>query len=217
MHSRDGIMIWHKHLFSIFGNLKVNPTKMKSLEEKKAGLKRLLYEIEMFVGIFNKNLTTTPDSPIEYNVYLETFLLHARILIEFLTSPPQKKDLIAACEFGDNIIKYNLSFPEGSVTSKDDPDEKRLEVNPEINNYLSHLTWRRSREKKTEWETSYIAREILEKLEDFINKLSPEVFETPNGISKQKFIALLGSANLSSSDSKIFFSSQSFSSTLSSQ
>jgi len=160
---------------------------MKDKDSRQAGLDSLWYEINMFVGIFNKISTQAPLTDIERNSNLETFLLHARNLLDFLTNKGGEYK-ITANQFGDGIKPYTLEFPDPYNRNK---TCSHKEFDSAINNYLSHLDWGRITGDKPKWEGVGIKKEITRNLMDFVSKLPSDSFPTKNGETRENFMALL--------------------------
>lgn len=107
------------------------------------------------------------DTLIEENVYLESFLLHLRNLIEFLYSRSEKyPDDIIARNFYDSEIKYCQSIGEK-------PHMFSQAFMKKLHQKLAHLTSSRVNEsEKKGWNTKEIYNTIMPSIKNFIEQLS---------------------------------------------
>ena len=151
-------------------------------DKKKAGLDCLQYEIAMLKNVFNllQSLEQTPkikrDEIYESqrNAFLESFLLHARNLTDFLQAKKFDSD-IKCSDYG--VGEQQIILPSGNTQF-------------EINKHLSHLTWERT-DLKLRWEISETYKPIIEALKDFFTDISDEYFPTLKGLQKNNFEDLL--------------------------
>jgi hypothetical protein len=135
----------------------------KTNEEKRLALDHLWYEAWMFHESF-KRLENCAEQ-IEFNIFLETFLVHARNLIYFLEDKKYKED-IRCSDF--EVEKIIIILPQNISLQK-------------INKFVSHLTWDRIRGTKPEFPPKIILeiKEIINKeIFNFINQLSDNLFPT---------------------------------------
>ena len=73
------------------------------------------------------------------NAVLESLLIHARILITFLTTP-----VVARHE--DDILAHDYGF-------RIERDDSLVKLSLDINKHLAHLTYTRSDRKKEDWQS----------------------------------------------------------------
>lgn len=110
-------------------------------EERKEYLKRyFMYEVRMLFFALRKNIELKQyplqykEDPVNYqNIFLEDFLLHAKVLLEFFYDLEKKKtsQYIEAWHFYESLEDYKKILPQKTSSIK--LVEKR--INPE----LSHL------------------------------------------------------------------------------
>lgn len=133
----------------------------------------LFYEAMMLNNI---PITHTGNS-VEDNIRVESFLLHARNLIDFL----EGKGHLKCSQFKDN--DNNKIVP---IKFSSDDTMRR------INEHLSHISTGR-KTIKINWKLKLLKNEINEKLKNFLSKISDGYFPSPEGISKESFIISLSS------------------------
>ena len=146
----------------------------------KSHLDNLYYEVLML----NLVRVETPRNRIENNARLESFLIHARNLIDFLEDKrTNKKD-------DDDLSCKDFDDEKGNGIPKipvDIPDEQRQA----INKHLHHLTKVRETSKPTDWGDETMRAKINEGLTEFFDQLSPTYFPTGAGKRKDDFYRLL--------------------------
>jgi len=117
---------------------------------------------------------------LENNIKLESFLVHARNLIDFLECKKLTNDDISACDFedknGQNIVKIQV-----------DLDQR---IKTKINKHLSHPTKTRLGEK-IGWNMGEIKEKINNGLKEFLKKINDSYFPTKQNRNKEDFLSLL--------------------------
>jgi len=126
-----------------------------------AAKKNLWYVIWML----NKtaSLTAEPYSP-ENNAYIESFVIHARILIEFLYGKPHHEDTIYASDYVDNW--WDNYIKKGKPLEKTDT---LREVEKKADKLAAHLTLTASEHEVYNWDRITICNEINKKLLGFLD------------------------------------------------
>ncbi len=100
------------------------------------------------------------DNGLQDNMRVETFLLHARNLIDFLEGRGHLKCLEFQDSNGKKIKPFEV-VDKGTV--------KR------INEHLSHISTKRKR-IKIQWKLTLLKKEINKNLLEFLKKISPDYF-----------------------------------------
>jgi hypothetical protein len=136
----------------------ISPEKLKNVAKK-----NLWYVICML----NKTATLTaePNSP-ENNAYIESFVIHARILIEFLYGRPIKKDTIYAADYVDHW--WDNYIGKGKPLEKTDL-LRDVEIN--ANKLAAHLTLVGSENEVYKWNRVKIRDEINKEISEFLKKV----------------------------------------------
>ncbi len=137
----------------------------------------LYYEIQML----NESLKSMNQAnQTDINCHLESFLIHARNLIDFLEDNKIHKDDLTCSNFknslGGKIVKINVKLP--------------TDAKIKINKHLSHITTTRLNEKLG-WDTNLIRSEINNGLTAFFDQISPTYFSTPGGKTENDFRKLI--------------------------
>ena len=96
------------------------------------------------------------------NLLLEGFLLHARILYDFLVKSPCREDDVSATHFFDDASEW--------CTVRSDFCPYLRENKTRLNKKLAHLTYSRLTEEE-EWEDGTIFDEIFRAWHTFLEKL----------------------------------------------
>ncbi len=109
------------------------------------------------------------------NAYIESFVIHARILIEFLYGRPIKKDTIYAADYVDQW--WNNCIENGKPLAKTD---YLREIELKANKFAAHLTLAGAENEAYTWDRVMIYDEINKKIMGFLaavrdgNKISEE-------------------------------------------
>jgi len=135
--------------------------RKKEMDEKtkqQEMLRELHYEVGMFnhAAIFLTNHLSVNN--IQINTYVESFLMHARNLIDFLEDWKDKND-VRCSDFG--ILAQSVVLPVGNTKQ-------------EINKYLSHITKQRIKTQSPDWKFDEIRNEINQKIKNFLEMLPDE-------------------------------------------
>ncbi|MFC1975657.1 hypothetical protein ACFLXQ_04605 [Chloroflexota bacterium] len=132
--------------------------KQPSDEEIVTVKEHLLYELQMLLGTAKILVTIDPSNEndfqtvVIYNALLESFSMHARVLLDFLYNDKPHKDDVVASDFFDPDCWF-LKRPQKS------PLLEKLHKN--VNKRVAHLTYYRLKVKSKEvWEFTKIANEI---------------------------------------------------------
>lgn len=153
---------------------------MKSFNPQSSKLDILYYEILML----NKTveLYWAENNLIKKNSMLESFLIHARNLIDFLECNKIRKDDLVCSNFKDtNKIDINLDHAKFAP-----------EVKEKINKHLSHMTATRINEKINWVDVIFSIRlEINNHIETFLNRLPSGNFPTKKGTTFKSFVDLI--------------------------
>jgi len=138
----------------------------RASDELKVALKGLNeYEVPMLLSLVNILAIDKNGKGIIYNALLESFLIHARILIEFLYRDKPYKDTITANQYFKSDRTWENIRP---------PKSKLLEeTENNAHKYLAHLTYTRLKEKKL-WPYIKIAKDIETALNVFQENLHDE-------------------------------------------
>lgn len=125
----------------------------------------LMYEVNMLNNAFDLYLKNYEQNSILPTLILESFLLHARILIDFLESNRKKEDDLTCLDFVDN----NNNKIQGEIVNLN-PDIKKA-----LNKHLAHLTKIRLAEKPG-WDIENIKITINKAMKKFIDKCADANF-----------------------------------------
>lgn len=113
-------------------------------EQKVEALSTVFYEITMLGNCLVCWGLRLPNddwrSSIIRNVVLEATLVHARILLEFLTTPLNKRQK-------DDVLSEDYGF-------RIEGDEATRKLTNDINKYLAHLTYARLDRRDKNWQST---------------------------------------------------------------
>lgn len=145
---------------------KKNKPLVPSEEERRKIVKKIIYEFEMLEYCYEKLSKSRSKNGGMQNLFIEGFLLHARILKGFFVDKKRKDD-VSATDFVDSQkwmeVKSKLCY--------------YLEENRErLNKYLAHLSYSRLQNDK-QWEYKKIYDELVEAWKKFYNLLPEEYKE----------------------------------------
>ena len=147
--------------------------KIAPMESNFSDIRILYYEILMF----NKIPIAETNDFVEDNMRIESFLLHARNLIDFLGGVGHLK----CSEFKDSNNKKISSV-------KVVPDS----VVRKINEHLSHISSKR-KTRRINWYLPLLRKKINKGVDDFLDKLSPQYFPSKEGIKREGFNKIMNS------------------------
>lgn len=143
--------------------MKESPT----VEQLKGALKNLKnYELWMLYSLANILAVDYKGTGVIHNALLESFLVHARILIEFFFKDEEYKDTVRASHYIESGNSWKNIRPQ--KTKLIDETEKNA------HKYLAHITYTRLKDKK-EWPFIEITNEIDSVMKVFMENL-PEEF-----------------------------------------
>ena len=142
-------------------------TESRTIEELKGALKQLnQYEVWMLRSLANILAIDNQGKGVIHNALVESFLIHARILIEFLYKNKTHEDTVRASQYFTSDSHWESIRP---------PKTKLLEdTEQNAHEHLAHLTYTRLEEKK-QWPFIKIANDIKTVLQVFYENL-PEDF-----------------------------------------
>jgi hypothetical protein len=133
---------------------------------------KVLYELEMFKRVANKTIDEWNKSDrLTKNILIEDFLLHARIMYDFLICDPESDD-ISALHF--------LDCPEGWKQVRVQLCPYMSNNRKRLNKMIAHLTYKRIEyeiDNTKDWEVRAIYHEIISTWQQFLSYLSPEQHE----------------------------------------
>jgi LPS O-antigen subunit length determinant protein (WzzB/FepE family) len=120
------------------------------------------------VCMLNKMPTLTTmyksNSP-EYNAFIESFVIHARILIEFLHSDQKTDDTILASDYCEN---WKKSWKK---------DDFLLKIKRKINKMGAHLTETGVMTEDKAWLMGRIRDELNKEIEEFLDDKNTKITE----------------------------------------
>jgi len=141
--------------------------KITKIKPELSDIRILYYEVLML----NKTPITKTNDFVENNMRIESFLLHARNLIDFLGDSGHLK----CSEFKDSNGK-KISKVEVVPNS----------ITKEINEHLSHISNRR-RTRRISWNLPLLKKEINKKVSEFLDKISSNYFPSKEGLKRSDF------------------------------
>ena len=146
-------------------------TENRTVEELKKALESLNYEVWMLRSLANILAIDNQGTGVIHNALVESFLIHARILIEFLYKNKTHEDTVRASQY----------FTSDSYWESIRPPKTKLLEDTEQNahEHLAHLTYTRLEEKK-QWPCIQIANDIETVLKVFHENLSGDFTKDSN-------------------------------------
>lgn len=146
----------------------MNRNKVSKEDLKKMAYDHLSYEIEMFTATIDK-MSKCNLNVVEKNVVLESFLIHARCLFDFLypSSDTRPNDVIVD-DFFDNPNEFRKKLPSSL------PIESYLKYR--TGKEIAHLTYDRLKvtPEKKGWQIGDVHDQIVGVLEIFFDSLTYE-------------------------------------------
>jgi len=130
-------------------------------EARKERLKALNYERRMLRATAMALASGIIENQLVLNTFIESFLIHARLLIEFLYEPRKKDDDIRPGDWLDPHEWRKIRGKKSKLLTKTYEDAHK---------YLAHLTGTRLNQKRT-WDCPAILREIETLLDKFFQQL----------------------------------------------
>jgi hypothetical protein len=156
---------------------------VRSREEMDAATSCVVYEFDMMVGTCAALAADTFGLGPAHNAFLESELLHARNVIEFLIGRPKRKQQ----RYRDSDISARDYLP--GWTPDDDEVSRRLtEALPQIDKQLSHLSWARV-DGKVAWHYATVLVDIREVLAQFVGRLND--VNSPHAAAFESLLAKL--------------------------
>jgi len=129
-------------------------------EEKRRRLRALEYERNMLRNTAMALASGIIENHLILNTFVESFLIHARLLIGFLYGPYNK----------DDLRPEDWLAPEEWSRMRGDKSDLLQETYNDAHKYLAHLTATRLNRKKI-WKCPEILREIETLLDKFFKQL----------------------------------------------
>jgi len=146
-------------------------TENQTVEELKNALESLKYEVWMLWSLANILATDNQDKGVIHNALLESFLIHARILIEFLYKNQPYKDTVRASQYFTSDSPWkSIRPPKTELLEKTEKDAHK---------YLAHLTYTRL-QRKRKWPYIKIANDIKAVLQVFYENLPDDFTKESN-------------------------------------
>ncbi len=128
----------------------------------------LYYEIRMLYGVSDTLKKGTSNIYI-YNALLESFVVHASIILDFFYKPQLKKDDAKASHYMADVKKWMAVLPQ--------QDKDFLEFYQKRNKRVMHLSYQRlevnPEEKK--WDSLKITKRIRKIVKLFLDHANPEL------------------------------------------
>ena len=129
----------------------------------------LFYEFSMFMGLARLQATGAFGESLVNNALLESFTIHARVLLYFLYSENPRPDDVIAEDFLDDTDVWHSTRPNKS--------SKLNSVHQRVGKEVAHLTYARHdvTPETKKWYFIDIANEVEEIFKQFINLVPPEL------------------------------------------
>lgn len=139
-------------------------------EELKEASKHLYYELWMFESMETAITDCKPENPAQSYAFLESFLLHARNLMDFYY--PRKS---SRKDHDDDVIVTHYVDEKDWDVNKEFLSDMRIR----INKMLAHLTYHRVKVSpdKKRWPIIEIKQMIESTTKKFIDDVSPDVLD----------------------------------------
>lgn len=147
-------------------------TENRTVQELKNALVALKYEVWMLWSLANILAIDNQGKGVIHNALLESFLIHARILIEFLYKNKPYKDTVRASQY------FTSDSPWKSIRPQKTELLKTTET--DAHKQLAHLTYTRLQGKR-EWPYIKIANDIEAVLQVFYENLPDDFNKESNG------------------------------------
>ncbi len=146
-------------------------TENRTVEELKGALESLKYEVWMLWYLANILATDNQGKGVIHNALLESFLIHARILVEFLYKNQPYQDTVRASQY----------FTPKSPWKNIRPQKTELleKIEKDAHKQLAHLTYTRLQGKRV-WPYIKIANDIKAVLQVFYKNLPDDFNEESN-------------------------------------
>ena len=143
----------------------------RTVEELKGALEHLKYEVWMLWSLAHILAADNQGQGVIHNALLESFLIHARILTEFLYRNKPLQDTILASQY----------FPSANNWESIRPPKTELlkETEKDAHKQLAHLTYTRL-QGKTQWPYIKTANDIEAVLQVFRENLPDDFTKESN-------------------------------------
>ncbi|BCB85516.1 hypothetical protein [Phytohabitans suffuscus] len=144
---------------------------MRDLGERIDATIHIAYEIKM-CGVAAYGLNSAMENSLVANVYLESLLIHARVLGEFLYTPKRRPD---------DLRPEDFDGPLWTVPTGEAADRVRTflrDTGQMINKHMAHLTWARVESEQPKWPYFQILQGLTEAVRSWCDHLKthdPEV------------------------------------------
>jgi len=147
-------------------------TENRTVEELEGALKQLdKYEVWMLRSLANILAIDNQGTGVIHNALVESFLIHARILIEFLYKNKTHEDTVRARQYFTSDSHWESIRPPKTKLLKD--------TEQNAHEHLAHLTYTRLEEKK-KWPCIKIANDIETVLKVFHENLLDDFTKDSN-------------------------------------
>ncbi len=147
-------------------------TENRTVEQLKNALESLKkYEVWMLWSLANILAIDNKGKGVIHNALVESFLIHARILIEFLYKNQPYKDTVRASQYFTSDSPWKSIRPQKTQLLKT--------TEQDAHKYLAHLTYTRLQGKKR-WPFIKIATDIETVLKVFHENLSGDFTKDSN-------------------------------------
>ena len=127
----------------------------------------LFYEIDMLYGV-SRTLISETENIYIYNALLESFIIHASVILDFFYEPQMNPDDAKAVHYMADIKKWKALLPPQSEEFKKFQRKRNKEV--------VHLSYRRLEVKPEEkiWGVRRMTRQIKRIVDLFLDTASPQ-------------------------------------------
>ncbi|MBN1361919.1 MAG: hypothetical protein JW993_15085 [Sedimentisphaerales bacterium] len=145
---------------------------MRTPEELRGASKALYYELLMLDATARALSPRTTHEPHVGNAILESFLVHARNLIDFLYLPKGGADDILAGDFFEKHDDWRRLRPKESAALK--------VAKKKMNKLLAHLTYSRLKTGETDskWDIMGLRSEIVSRMAVFVDNVAAHIIDT---------------------------------------
>jgi len=137
------------------------PISQKTLEKATGNLWYVVWMLNEMSILMDKYKAKSP----EYNASIESFVIHARILIQFLHSNETKDDTIIASDYCNN---WKRPLKEGDFL---------LEIKRKANKMGAHLTETGVITEDRDWPVLRIRDELNKEIEEFLEDMNTKITE----------------------------------------
>ena len=145
----------------------------------------LYYEIDMLYGV-SQTLWDGTSNFYLYNALLESFVIHASIILDFFYRPQDNPDDAKAAHYMKDIKKWKAVLPRKTADLENFIKKRNKEV--------VHLSYRRLEVKPEEkrWRSPRITNQIKKLVDLFLNHADPEllhpkIYELRSHLYKPKY------------------------------